>query len=226
MRQLRVATLLPAVFLCSCSRAPHIVYRHLTDRELVEQSPIIVVGRIEKKEMVWKKLVRQGSENGHPLFWFPVNVRIDVENVVRGDLGPSLVEYTYWLPSGPAVGEWNSPMEGGRYVHFLRREGNQLRSVVDFWPSTIHVTTGRHRSLNATHGPAQAIAELLLSPGEDFTIDRFNPSNGATHAMRLIGKAATFPLVEALAGNSDPRIRAEACEELRTFGFASSRCSE
>jgi hypothetical protein len=224
MRRFHVAAFLPAIFLCSC--APHIVYQHLTDKELVEQSPIIVVGRIEKKEMFWKKLVRQGSESGHPLFWFPVKVRVDVENVVRGDLRARLVEYTYWLPRGSTVGEWNSLQEGGRYVHFLRREGSQLRSVVDFWLSAIRVTTGRHRLLNATHGLPQTIAELLLSPGEDFSVDRFQLSNGAVHATRLIGGAATCPLLEALAGNSDARIRAEACEELRAWSFASSRCSE
>ncbi len=200
---------------CSCSRAPHIVYRHLTDKELVEQSPIIVVGRIEKKETIWEERVQHGSENGVPLFWFHVNVTVATENVLRGGLKASRLEYSYWLPAAGAIGEWNSPLEGGRYVHFLRRDGNQLRSVVDFYLSTIPVTTGRHRSFSQTEGLPQTIARLLLSPGDDFAVEHFKIRSGVSHAWALIGPTATVPLVEALGGNGNPKVRALACEELR-----------
>jgi len=108
-----------------CSHGPRVAYGHLTYSELIEQSPIVVVGLVEHKETYWKERKRQGSENGLPIFWYHVEVRIEVENMLRGDLSASPVDYTYWvrpvqrLESGTAPG-------GARYVHFLRREGAEL----------------------------------------------------------------------------------------------------
>lgn len=216
MRRNQAANLLFALFLFSgCSRGPQIVYRRLGDKELVDQSPIIVVGRVEKMETFGKERIRQGSENGLPLFWYRVNVKVDVENILRGDPGASPVNYTYWLPVGSKVGQWNSLWDGARYVHFLRRDHNQLRSVVDFWPSAIRVTTGRHRSLSQTEGLPQTIAQLLLTPGDDFVIDRFNLAHGLTHASHLIDTSGFRPLVENLARNGDAAVRDEALQALR-----------
>jgi hypothetical protein len=227
VRRYHAPKLLFALFLFSaCSRAPHMVYRHLTNEELAEQSPIIVIGRIENQETFWNERIRQGSENGLPLFWYHVNVKVAVENVLRGDPGATPVTYTYWLPVGAKVGEWNSLRDGARYVHFLRRDDDQLRSVVDFWPSAIRVTTGRHPLLSQAEGLPQTIAQLLLSPGDDFVVDSFDISLGVKHAWGLIGHSAALSLVENLSRNSNASVRAQACEELRAAGVANSRCGE
>lgn len=125
-----------------CACGPRVLFKHLADNELVAQSPIIVVGRVESQEIFWNERRRQGSVNELPLFWYHVDVRVAVENVLRGDLIESPVAYTYWLPATAKTGEWNSLLQGARYVHFLRRDGSGLRAVVDFYRSTIRVTTG------------------------------------------------------------------------------------
>jgi hypothetical protein len=210
----------------ACSRAPRIVFEHLTDKELVQQSPIIVIGRIEKLETFLNDRTRHGSANGHPLDWYRVDATINVENVLRGDPGGSSVKYTYWLPGAPNSGEWNSLGDGARYIHFLRRDRKQLRSVVDFWPSAIRVTSGRHQSLNQAQGLPQTIAQLLLSPGDDFVTERFDISLGFQHARALIGDPAALSLVEKLTRDSDARIRAEACEQLRGADGLEHRCGQ
>jgi hypothetical protein len=214
MGRFRVLQLLPGLFvIASCSRGPRILDRHLTDNELVEQAPIIVVGRIEKLEWLLNERQRHGAESGpdvsrRPLYWHRVNVRMTVENVLRGDLMGSSVEYVYWLPLSAKVGEWNSLMERARYVHFLRREGPQLRAFVDFWPSAIRVTTGRHQSIPQAGGLQQRIARMLLEPGEDFDVTRFNIVYALRDGGRLVGWSAAL----ALARTGDPRIRLQACE--------------
>jgi hypothetical protein len=232
MRQLGLSQIVLAVILSSgCSRSPHIVYRHLTDSELVEESPIIVVGRIDHLDTAWKERRLDGRENGMPLFWYHVTARITVENVLRGDLSTSPIEYIYWLPAAAKVGRWNALWEGARYVHFLRRDGARLRSVVDFWPSAIRVTSGRHRFLRQTGGLRQTIARLMLDPGEDIDVARFNLVHAVGHAEALAGLPATVSLLEALIENSDVRIRTQACEMLRDTafsprGFANAHCNE
>jgi len=208
------------------SCGPHVVYQHLTDSELLQQSPIIVVGRIEKLEKFWKEQKHQGTWQGRPLYWFHVNVRIAVENTLRGDVKAPSLEYTYWLPQLPTVGEWNSLMDGARYVHFLRRDGTHLRALVDFWPSAIRVTTGRHSALTQTGGLPQTIAQLLFQPGEDFDAARFNILLASRDSFRLVGESGTTALLEELARNSNSQIRAEACEELKSQWPAKHFCSE
>jgi hypothetical protein len=218
--------LLGLSFLDGCSRGPDIQYRHLSDSELVQQSPIVVVGPVNRQEMFSNERKRYGVENGRPLSWHPVNVRITVESVLRGELSSPTVEYTYWIPDGPKVGEWNHPADGLRYVHFLRRAGGRLRAVVDFWPSSIQLTTGRHRPTPETNGVAQTIAQWLLMPGDEFALDRFNPDVGYAHAWALAGRPAANVLIEKLALNSDPQIRKAACEILADSGVRSiPRCS-
>ena len=213
-----------AFAVCSCG--PRIVDRHLTDSELVEQTPIIVVGRIEKLDWSSNERRRHGSETGpgvsRPLYWHPIHVRMTLENVFRGNLkGPS-VEYVYWLPLSGMAGEWNSLLEGARYVHFLRRDGPQLRAVVDFWPSTIRVTTGRHQSMPQTGGLQERIARMLLDPGDDFEITRFQINRALVDCQRLVG----WPAALALAKTGNPIIRLQACELLRWNPEAKGLCEE
>lgn len=217
------APALGLLFLPGCS--PRIRDYHLEDRELVEQAPIIVVGRVERREMFMKESRRHGTqdtvEGGRvPLYWFHVRVVTTMENVLRGDVAGPAIEYIYWLPAAPVVGHWNSLIEGARYVHFLRRDGNQLRALVDFWPSAIRVTSGRHYSVPQGSGVPNAIARLLLEPGQDFVAHRFDISEGAGYSIELAGLKPTLVMVEALAHNPDTDIRAEACEVLRAYGDA------
>jgi hypothetical protein len=206
--------------LTACSERPHIRYQRLSDTELLEQSPIILVGRIDKRETFSDERVRQGDENGQPLYWFHVNIRANVENILRGNVSDPVVEYTYGIPVGSKTGEWNNPIEGSRYIHFLRREGSGLRAVVDFWKSTIHLTTGLHRSVPGGERLAKTIAYLLLVPGDEFIPEQFNPLEGYVHASGLIGDPSAFELVTKLVQHDDKLVRAGACQLLADGGVA------
>jgi hypothetical protein len=205
-----------AMVLCSlsgCSRGLGIVDRRLTDMELVRQSPIIVVGRIQKVHVFWEERKRFGSYDGGPLYWFHVSVWITVESVLKGDLRSGPAEYVFWRPSAPVAGEWNTLSEGAagsRRVHFLRRHGDQLRAVVDLYRSWIRVTTGRHLAVNQAADLSHTIAGLLLEPGEDFDIQHFDLSSAFADASQLIGE----PEAVELATAGDPRIKKQACEML------------
>ena len=226
MERFRILHLLLGMilFVVGCSRGSRIIDRHLKDTELVEEARIIAVGRVEKVEWLLNERQRHGLEFGlpgtRPLYWYRVNVHMTVENVLRGDLKGSSADYIYWLPFSGKVGEWNSLMEGARYVHFLRRDGHQLRAVVDFWPSAIRVTTGRHRSIPQTGELRRTIARILFEPGEDFDIARFQIIRALQDGERLVG----YPAALSLARTSDPRIRMEACEELQGNPEAKTVC--
>jgi hypothetical protein len=215
------ACLLIATFSWSCSRRPQIRNEYLTDPQLAQQSPVIVVGRIEKLERLWHDTQRHGYLEGpadrQPLYWFRVNVDVGAENVLRGDLAAQPIEYNYWLPENAMTGEWNSLIEGARYVHFLRRDGNRLRAVVDMWPAAILVTSGRHASVKATGTMPDRIAWLLFEPGERFDLRYFQLDRAALVASRLVGDSAMLALLEKAAASSDAEIRLEACEELRAY---------
>jgi hypothetical protein len=202
------------VLTLACGDNPHIEYKRLLDSELVQQAPIIVIGRISKREIFWRERVRHGRENGEALYWYHVTVRVAVENVLRGDVEGSPIEYTYWIPVGAKVGQWNHPLDGIRYFHFLRREGTQLRSIVDFWPSTIHVSSGRHRWVNESEPLPARIAHLLLIPGDDnFVPERYNLVEAYDYASRLAQREALVTLQE-LADSRDDPVRQRACEVL------------
>ncbi len=212
----------------SCSRGPLISDRNLSDKELIEQSQIVAVGTVE--EIKWDLSNRhrhcvESAFDGNrfrdrPLYWFPVNVHITVENILRGDLKGSSADYTYWLPSGPVAGEWNSLMEGARYVHFLRRDGVGLRAVTDFWPSAIRVTTGRHLLASQSGNLKETITRLLWQPGVDFDITRFEVWLALRDGVRLNG----WPSTLSLARDGDPRIRLQACDFLRGSPEAETVC--
>ena len=201
-----------------CRIGPGIEYRHLTDAELVQQSPIIVLGTLDRLETFWEERVRYGSENGSPMDWFHVQVHVQIESVLKGDVSTSALDYSYWIPVGPKVGEWNNPREGGRYIHFLRRHGRRFRSVVDFWPSTLRVTTGRHWALPQDNRLPEQIAHLLLIPGDGFLADHFDLTSAYVHARGLVGLSATLAMVQPFAKDPNPYVRKAACDMLRDGG--------
>ena len=114
----------------ACSERPHIRYQRLSDTELLEQPPIILAGRIDKREIFWDERVWQGDENGQPLYWFHVNIRVNVENILRGNVSEPVVEYTYWIPVGSKTGEWNNPIEGAATFTFF---GAREADCVQLW---------------------------------------------------------------------------------------------
>lgn len=202
----------------ACKVEPGIEYRHLPDEELVQQSPVIVLGTVDRLAPFWHERVPHGSENGEPLHWFHVEVQVRIENVLKGEVSEPSLNYAYWLPVGAKVGQWNSPGEGGRYIHFLRRRGRQFRSVVDFWPSSFRVTTGRHRGVPPGNGLPQQIAQLLLIPRDGFASDHFDLPSAYVHGRGLIGWSPTLALVQPFANSSDPGIRKTACDVLNNGG--------
>jgi len=111
-------------------------------------------------------------------------------------------------------------MEGARYVHFLRRDGAELRAVTDFWPSAIRVTTGRHPVVSESGTLDEKVTRLLWLPGVDFDITRFNGGLALRDGVRLIGWSSTL----SLARDGDPRIRLQACDLLRGNPEANTVC--
>jgi len=128
----------------------------------------MLIGRVQTLKWFTQDRVRYGQENGTALCWFHVEVQVAVESVLRGDVNTPSITYSYWIGNRGTVGEWNSLMEGARYVHFLRRVHGGLRALVDFWPSAIRVTTGHHATIPKSSDMPEVIARLVLEPGEDF----------------------------------------------------------
>lgn len=169
-------------------------------------------------------MVSRREEDGTAVDWFRVAVRTTVETVLKGELNQPTLDYEYWMPALGTVGEWNSLQEGARYVQFLRRDRlGHWHAVVDFWPASIHVTTGRHP--RTTDPVPLAIAKQLLLPGDGFDPAKFDLMIAIPKASQLIGKAPVLAMVETLAAHPDPRVRSNACFELRRLRRPTTACT-
>jgi hypothetical protein len=223
MRQNAAAPLLLAMFVSCAARslAPNVLEGPLPTTELIARADTIVVGTIES--LTFGKAVHvslpQFSQLNDCLA--PIQARVSVENVLRGNV-PLKLDYQYFGTLCGTMGPVELPTVGSRSVFFLHRERGVWRPLGDYWMNRIRVLTGSHRREVMAQPLERAIAEILLVPGHDCTAHALVEAlaTSTSQSANLIGQSATATLVTPLLHHSDQRIRLQACIELGGLGSA------
>jgi len=150
-----------------------------------------------------------------------------VEEELRRDLGdfPKLaggnVEFYYYAATEPSAYQpfhkfFYQADQGGRYLFFLMRHGDLLRSVGDVGSYSIPVFSGRLRPpSNEPNSYGARISEILLSIGEGFDEEKLAASLWRARgiAERVGSRDATIRLLKELL-KGPPPVQAAACREL------------
>jgi hypothetical protein len=210
-----------AVSVTSCRTKPEVSVRAtsaLSYRELIDKSPIIVVGKVAAVKVVGSE-VRTTDEHRYPLRL--QRVTIQAENVLKGEVrSGEMVFYRYgWSPDEPMVGPWGILVPGQRNVFFLDRGDGALRSTVDLYPSHIEVRSGEHAGYTprATQTLGESIAELLLTPAADAGPEAFSQALQIASAVsiELIGYDGTLRLMKPLLASDEPLLKRRACSVMK-----------
>jgi len=182
------------------------------------QAPIILVGTVTGVRQVAST---RPAMHAPQALLDPVEIRVEVEQVVKGDAGVGTASVFGFLYSSkntrylglPAF----QPAPGQRRLFFLRREAGVLRLFRDVMENYYVVLyNGRH----PTSGEAQQteagkrLARLLLTLGANPIPDGF--ASNLVHyvyiAQESAGAEYTLELLSPLTVDKDPLIRKEALE--------------
>ena len=206
-----------AVSAASCQHSPKLPVRavsSLSYRELIDRSPIVVVGRVAGVKVVGPE-VRSSDEQKYPLRL--QRITIQVENVLKGPAQTGEIAfYRYgWSPDQPMTGPWGIVVPGERDVFFLKTGDGVLRTTVDLYPSHIEVLSGRHVDYKPRPGQSieESIAEILLTPAEDVRPDAFSQGLRTASAIgiELLGQSGTLRIMKPLLESKESVLRQQAC---------------
>lgn len=145
-------------------------------RDFERLAPIIVGGVVIADQIV----ARHVESVRCPGVYLDLHtVKVKVENNIRGDLVGSEVAFHYFS-DGRYLGSRASPYHkrlfraesGGRFVFFLTREREVLRSVGDVGDYSIRIYTGVHSQASlAGDPPGTRLSRMLLEPGEGVDLE-------------------------------------------------------
>jgi len=192
----------------------------LSEPELIQAAPIVVVGVCTNRATVNRPIQKDGLQ----LQLARVSLR--VENVLRGKIPGSQVNYLVYGTAaghaGPAVNM--IPTVGQRVCVFLREDDGTLRSFIDVYQAMVGIHSGRHRTV-PPGSLAEQVSHLLLVPGEEVSVDTYASQlpNDVHTSVQILGPLKSYRLLELIAGSSVPRVQASACREIYS-AFIDSGC--
>jgi hypothetical protein len=187
--------------------------------DMIRNAPIIVIGKVLSEDWVGPLVDQQ---------WRLFEVRVAVENLIRGNLNDSFLTFYFYSSWGAAVANSNTLHVRGRYVLFLMRDQGVLRAVEDQRRTSIQVPSGRHRSLPLTSDRplTERIGVLLMTPGEEFRPSYFGAGLllAAPFAQQHLGRWRTVKILKGLLASPYRAVRIGACEELTRRFFGQDDC--
>jgi hypothetical protein len=222
MSQLRVLGVLLLSALAS-AQVPHLYPRILLPGEAVGSSfwlmsPVIAVVKVQHAAWLGPEI-----EISPPKQTVVRLVRVDaeIENVIQGGLSKGHVQF-YFFTNTPSshccktVLYWLEP--GGRYVVFLREDGDVLRTMSDVDEPTVRILSGLHDRIEVPgadprrHDPGRVILNAALAPTPDY---EKGFAQGLEHTYSVtapfVGPADSARLLRNLLTHPDASIRAQAC---------------
>jgi hypothetical protein len=175
---------------------------------MLRAASVVVVGVVDRMDSVGQP-VRASDDRGYDGKWQLLKVAFTAENVLKGNLDSPRDQFYFYTSLGPVTGDWNALQPGDRCVFFLKSESKVLRSVRDFWRSSIEIGSGRHESLPLQdRTPQEIIAALLLTPGEGLneTIFERRLPQAVQLAVEWLGICKTVELLRAALRNPEIRL--------------------
>ena len=230
MRRYKVVTVLgcyAVVLACGSSRMPTPSMDLWGQRRDWLDAPVILVG-----------VVRTVTARGAAELKSPWQLRlelheltIEVENVIRGGPITGVVRaYRYARRAGYLPG--NVPLTdilpGERHVFCLLPEGRDYRTVVDVVSGTFAVDSGRHSSTTVRLGVAEQVADMLMTPGEDYDLGRYLASLRVQTGLlipQIVGYRWTVDKLRGLIKAGPPAIAGQACASLFVLSPLGDTCA-
>lgn len=196
----------------------------LNDRELLEKAAIVVIGTTENFQWESARLPVNWSKQAGVSSARLVKAKLSVEQVIRGAVdGREAIAYYWAADVFTNASSLHLSARGERAIHYLVKEGDVLRYVVDLVRSTTPVFSGAHRQgpSSSSGGADKELAAILLTPGEGMDVAEFtkNLSTTVADALQLAGFTRTLPLLETLQRSPVWEIRWSACVQLFRSGF-------
>ena len=174
-------------------------------------APIIVLGHVLGVNEIGQP---QRSSGDRRIKTQLTQIKIDVDEVIKGDIKVNPLEFYYFTYS-PAASEIDLgvprylPDVGQDRIYFLKPSGSSYRSVGDVTDYTLRVSSGNHtRGFCAGKSPGCCIAEILLVPQQDidtrwFVVDLIRSKYAAEV---LCSRSRSQDLMQRLTQSPDPRI--------------------
>lgn len=174
-------------------------------------APIIVLGHVLEVNEIGTP---QASGMDPRIKTQLTRIKIDVEEVIKGNLNSNPIEFYYFVYSADAsevdlgVPRY-LPDVGQRRIYFLKRSGNSYRSVGDITDYTLPVNSGSHtKGFCQGKSPGCCIAEILLIPQHDYDsswfVVRLIESESAAEV--LCSRRVAQELMQKLTQNPDQQI--------------------
>lgn len=145
-------------------------YYELFDHKLRVEvaAPVILAGRVVKVTQLGGPRRSAGDPS---LKTQLTRITIDVENVIKGSVTASPVDFLYYIFSPENTRDLARlryiPEIGQRRIFFLTSGKGHLRSIGDVTDYTLRLASGRHgRDFCYGQEPGCCIARILLTPGE------------------------------------------------------------
>lgn len=202
-----------------CTSVPRISEYPKQPYEGVFAAPLVVVGVADSDTRVGAKRPSKNDPN------YPMQlhrVRIQVENVLRGELSDSTVWAFYFGFAGGFDGP--RPLgfgrEPSRRIFWLRRDAGVLRMACDGWDDcTMFVESGAHPGYRPEPGRplAYALADILLTRGQGEVSDIKFAREVAWGARATIPEDYLLKKYTQMALTEKPPIRAAACSQIWIF---------
>jgi len=159
-----------------------------------------------------------------------VRVDAEVESVVKGELQKGPLQF-YFFVNVPSANGYNTYLSwfepGRRYVAFLRRDGENFRTMTDLVTMNIRIRSGRHsedlaiQSEPVGTNPGFEIAYATLTPSADYEPGfAENIDNALEEAQEFSSPGQAFKMMRKLLVHPDDSIREHACMSLMsTYGY-------
>jgi hypothetical protein len=146
-------------------------------------------------------------------------IRIEVEQVLKGAIRGNYLEFSYFTYSPTNVTDLGVPSYipdvGQRRIYFLKYVDNLYRSIGDVTDYTLRVSSGLHaREYCGGEQPGCCLAELLLIPTViEFNQERFKADlTQSAYVAHVLCSQKDRGLLEELTKSSDQQLAARARE--------------
>lgn len=178
---------------------------------LEESAPIIVIGHVAEVNDVGQPRRSPGDPRIKTQL---TRIKIDVEEVIKGDVRSNPMEF-YYFTFSPAASELDLgvprylPDVGQRRIYFLKPSNGIYRSVGDVTDYTLRVSSGSHKKgFCKGKSPGCCIAETLLVPQQDLDTKWFVADliQAEYAAGVLCSQRAARDLMQKLAQSLDKEI--------------------
>jgi hypothetical protein len=203
---------------------------NISDHDVRELAPIIVVASVEENKIVSKHV----EASRYPGVYLDLHaVRCQRENSLRGGLAGAELQFFYFADGRyrdsrpePLFKRLFQADPGSRYLFFLTRDRGVLRSVGDVGDYSILISTGTHPESSPNDADTGTlVSEVLLAPGNGANLNLMAKklSEYRETADNWGSRPLTVQLLRHLTSLPQP-VRFQACGVLVAFYHGQDDC--